>query len=734
MRRSPSRLHTCAWVAVLILGLTGCDDSRETVVEDLAAVFEDAVVLQEPARLDLGSHTARPHLADGWGHNERGEGRDWVWSLGERAMLRFELVEPRVVHLELAGWPVSLPGLPPQRVGLEVNGVPAGEFEMRSGPAVYTARLPRDVVRTGENELAFHYAWSVAPAEQGGGDDRRRLAAAWDWIRFDGRDAGARPTISGKGVLTVPPGSRIDFFVRLPPAAALRVDEVTAGATAELTILRDNATEEILELPGSGPGRWPLGQDEGLARLRLAVPAEGAAAPAPALRLVAPRIVAPGMAQETSDPVPTGIRSSRPNIVVYMVDTLRADHLGAYGGSVPTPHFDAFADTAVLFERAVAQSSWTKAAVASIFTGLWPPAHGAVGIDDELSAELPGLAGLLAGAGYETVAIVANAFVSETFGFARDFERFHFFRNRLVRSDRLHQQVVRWLDQRASEGVGRPFFLYVHTIDPHVPYDPPTELRRELALEVSDPELGSIRHIQDLKRGRASADAGEREQLVRLYDAEIAYNDRQFGRLLEALAERGLEDDTVVVVTSDHGEAFEEHGRWTHGLDLHREVLGVPLLVRTPGFRQGRRVTEPVQHIDLFPTLLELAGIEPPSGSGPRGRSLLPWIEADGPATPEERAIYSHLDYVGHRGASVLWREWKLILPLSRPFGDTPLLFDLSVDPGETVDLAAKRPVVAGYLETLIRRQLRLSRPPGAVAAELDAETTRQLEALGYLD
>ena len=719
-----------------MLGLTGCADSREVVVEDLIGAFEDASTLEEPARLDLGTHTARPHLVDGWGHNERGGGRDWVWSLGERATLRFDLVEPRAVDLELAGWPISLPGLPVQRVRLEVNGAPAGDLEMRPGPAVYSVRLPRSALRAGRNELAFQYAWSAAPAEQGGGEDRRRLAAAWDWIRFDGRDAGTAPTVSEDGLLTVPPGCRVDFFVELPRGSALLADDVAAGAAAHLKLLRDDGVEESLELPEAGPGRWLLGPDAGLVRVRLAVPptAPATGAPAAGLRLAAPRIVAPAPVGKTSPPPSIVPRRGRPNIVIYMVDTLRADRLGAYDGSRVTPRFDAFAETAVLFERAVAQSSWTKASVASIFTGLWPPAHGAVGIDDRLSDELPVLAGLLAGAGYETVAVVANAFVSETFGLARDFERFHFFRDHLVRSDRLHGRVVRWLDKRQSGGADRPFFLYVHTIDPHEPYDPPPELRRKAVPGVSDPELGSIRHIRDLKRGRVSAGAAEKEQLLRLYEAEIAYNDRQFGRLLDELAERGLKHDTVVVVTSDHGEAFEEHGRWTHGLDLHTEVLDVPLVVRVPGTPGGRRVTEPVQHIDLFPTLLELAGVEPPAGSGPRGRSLLPWIEDTGPATPEERAIYSHLAYVGRRGASILWREWKLILPLSKPFGDAPLLFDLSADPGETVDQAARRPVVAGHLETLIRRQLRLSRPPGVVAAELDADTVRRLEALGYLD
>jgi arylsulfatase A-like enzyme len=219
------------------------------------------------------------------------------------------------------------------------------------------------------------------------------------------------------------------------------------------------------------------------------------------------------------------------------------------------------------------------------------------------------------------------------------------------------------------------------------------------------------------------------EDLRLLYDAEVAANDASFGRLLDLLDEVGELENTLVIFTSDHGEAFGEHGTWTHGLDLHNEVLSVPLVMRLPGAADpGRRVTTPVQHIDLLPTILNRCGVG--------GAEALPGaalLTGDRAAAPDgDRPVFAYLDYWGRTGASTLRGGWKLIQPLSAEFGDRNLLYRHDVDPGETQELSAASPVRSGWLESSLAGELR-TRASG-VATEVDAETKEQLEALGYLN
>ena len=425
--------------------------------------------------------------------------------------------------------------------------------------------------------------------------------------------------------------------------------------------------------------------------------------------------------------VPDGTAEPRrPNIVLYVVDTVRADRLGVYGYEKPTsPRLDAFAAGAVLFENAYAQSSWTRPAVASLFTGLLPPAHRTVGRRSVLPEDAITLAEILAANGYEGMGLVRNPNVSRAFGFAQGFARFR--SEDRDRDETMLDRVRLWLDER--EGSEQPFFLFLHAIDPHGPYDPAPEFEEMFEAGGAPVHYRTVRYLLQLNRGEVEPDAGTAEALSRLYDAEVAQNDRVFGDLLDVLEARGLAGDTAVVYVSDHGEEFQEHGRWEHGLSLYEEVLRIPLVMRLPGV-SPRRVEAPAQHVDVLPTLLGHLGIEAPPTDG---RDLLA-ARRRGDDPPD---VYTHLDVDGHRAASVIRGRYKLVLPQSPSQGTEPMLFDLEADPAEQEDLAADRPEVVERMLGLLADQNLAGEIVSAQEIEddqLDEDVRRRLRALGYVD
>lgn len=424
-----------------------------------------------------------------------------------------------------------------------------------------------------------------------------------------------------------------------------------------------------------------------------------------------------------------GARAAKPpNVVLYGIDTLRADHLGCYGYPIPTtPRIDAFAREAVLFENAYSPSSWTRPAIVSLFTGLGPRAHGVNGRLSRLDEEAVTLAERLREAGYETAAFVTNSVLHERFGVAQGFGRWELFRetngpemHRL--SDELVEAAAAWLRTPRD----RPFLLYLHATDPHAPYTPREPFRTALA-EGVDPALGEKPRIDDVILSGAAA-APHRDALVRLYDGEVAFADAGFGRFVDALDEAGLAESTLVVLLSDHGEEFLDHGGWTHGQTLYEEQLRVPLLVRLPGAgRQGSRIGAPVSLVDVFPTIADLAGIDPPAGID--GRSLTGAIR--GRDLPR-REMFPYLDYPPWRLEALISGELKIIRPLPpNPEGE-PELFDLANDPGERRDLADEQPSAVGRLLASLERRGPVPPPDGA-PAEVDPGTTERLRALGYL-
>ncbi|HYG64316.1 MAG TPA: sulfatase [Thermoanaerobaculia bacterium] len=425
----------------------------------------------------------------------------------------------------------------------------------------------------------------------------------------------------------------------------------------------------------------------------------------------------------------------RPDVIVYLVDTLRADHLGCYGYPRETsPRIDAFAAESVLFENAVAQSAWTRPAVTSILTGLDPHSHGVQERLDALPMSLDTLPEILRREGYQTAAFVSSAVITAKFGFDQGFDTFQQRVKETIEAERptsewVNEEALRWLEQRDPD---RPFFLFLHTLDPHMPYQPPEPFRRRLAPD-ADPRAGLLENVVALRDGQRPSSAREREEISALYDAEIAANDAAFGRLIAELRARGLYDPLVLVFVSDHGEELLDHGGWEHGASLYQELIHVPLMLKLPGRTgAGRRIGETVRQVDVLPTLLDVLGGKIPPGI--QGRSLLPLLQSPSRRPRRPPAAFSSLDVDGRRIESAILQDRKLIHTLAhdrRPAGLE--LYDLAADPGERRNLAAADPATVRGLSWLLEQRARAGTPEKPPQVPLDPELEKQLRALGYL-
>lgn len=437
---------------------------------------------------------------------------------------------------------------------------------------------------------------------------------------------------------------------------------------------------------------------------------------------------------------------ARPNVVLVVVDTLRADAVGAYGGPLATPALDALAAEGVLFARAVAPAPETAPSHVTLFTGRAVQRHGVTRNGLPLPEDVPVLAEAFRDAGYDTAAFASSFILDARFGWSRGFRvydatfpkegetlrhrrgfwsRFEFegFDRRAAATS---AAALGWL-ARARE----PFFLFVHYFDPHAPYAAEAEwvaqVPRAWARREARARAGA------LKRGYPRLPPGQLASILREYQAEVLAVDAAVGTLLAALEARGSGERTLVAVTADHGEGLGQHGTLDHAPNLYEEQLHVPLLLRLPGaLPAGARVETPVGLVDLPPTLADLAGV---AFEGPvDGRSLAGALRAG--EEPGERPVIGRRRrypkaFRGHRGTKFFVRSGRF--KYIRASEDPDELYDLASDPGELHDLHGQRAEVAAELSALLDAHL-AAHPPRDEAIEIPADVREGLEALGYAE
>ncbi len=352
------------------------------------------------------------------------------------------------------------------------------------------------------------------------------------------------------------------------------------------------------------------------------------------------------------DETGAALRATRGYILISL-DTLSAGHLGAYGSRRPTsPFFDALARRGTLFENAFVQYPSTLVSHMSIFTGLYPQQHGVYPPSFRLSPAIETLPERFSRAGFRTAGHTEGGFVGRFYGFARGFDEFT--DPRVKHTTDIEKTLEKGLAFLRGLGADDRFFLFLHTYSIHDPYQPP-EPYASLFWPGEPPGPGAKLPIGQVNAGLVSVEAREIDYFEALYDGGIRYADEVLAGFFEELGGLGLEQETTIVVTSDHGEEFMEHGRVGH-TQLYPETVHVPMLVLHPDQPGERRVREPVQSIDIAPTLLEIAGIAPLDAAA--GRSLVPLIrgarQPSAPAYAEVLESYLQESLIERREAKLL--------------------------------------------------------------------------------
>lgn len=436
------------------------------------------------------------------------------------------------------------------------------------------------------------------------------------------------------------------------------------------------------------------------------------------------------------------VKRTAKNVVIVLVDTLRADKLKPFDrrSRVKTPVVDQLAKEGAVFLQAQSPENWTKPAVASVLTGLYPASHHAKTDEAKLSKDALMLSEHMKGAGFATGSFIANGYVSDKFGFDQGWDYYtNFIRERKTTdAENVFREAFGWIKKQK----GKRFFAYIQTIDPHVPYDPPEAF---LKLYDRGAYAGAVtpRRTPDLlAKAKRSPPAvtftdADKRRLKALHDGEISYHDVHLGRFVEQLKKMGVWEDTLFVLTSDHGEELDDHGKWGHGHSLYQELLNVPLMFRLPrSVPPGVKVAHTVSTVDIPSTVLELTGLD--GMPHDEGHSLVPWMHGVwGYGLPMAVS-----DFLDDRRAIRAGR-WKMELR-----GINTSFYDLKRDPREQRPLSkAQRPLGLRYCRVLLGQFLGasdygdwLSAEQGRAArlkkekADVDPTLRGQLEALGYVE
>lgn len=740
--------------AGFLLG-AGCGGPSKplTIWQDLIFSFEWAESTPMTREVDLGSPAARPLLVSGWAPDDvvrpNAKYSSITWSEGPVSTLRFQMFRPRDTKVRFTCAPLgSIKG----RQGvleLLVNGRAWTEIELRPGFREYQRLLPAGLIREGWNTLTLQL-----PPVKELGDAVNRVSRRMVWDRIVFGPPAAESVVAAHvsdHVLHLPPGAEVAFTLDLPPDSWLAVSPTfatsVAGGTLTITwseVGDDQVFRQELTL-GPRQARLRL-TSETAAKVRLVVSPLGLEKTE--LEVGELLILWPEPLSETSQdavadtrrplPIPTAESlDSGVNILVYLVDTLRADHMGCYGYNRPTtPRIDEFAEQAVLFKNAQAQSPWTRASVGSVFSGLWPETHGAQDREHILTEKTTTLAEILHDHGYTTFGFTGNGNSHAPWGFAQGFEDLRYLKGRkasrpIARSEEIQAVALEWIDQRDTS---RPFFLWIHTIDPHAPYQAPEPFRSRFAPTVTDRDAGSIEHLADLDRNHNTVTQADIDTMIDLYDAEVAANDASFGELLDELRARGLFDSTLIVFLSDHGEEFFEHGGWAHGKTLYAEMLDVPLIIKPPFHTEGRRLPDLAQHIDLLPTIVDYAGAPVPDvvqGRSLRGR-MSTGLTGRSPAV-----AIAQMRLDGRVGSSMIDRWWKVVVRNYDGVDAFPRLHDRKADVSEQKNFSGNEPFRAQRMAAEMRRfELTGARLHDREELDLDAnpDLVEQLKALGYIE
>jgi choline-sulfatase len=717
---------------------------------DLADRLGFAVLRREGLWIDFGTTDSFKYSLGSWksgwgGTVERGELRYAnAVTTTSRVFFPWETSEDLLVRMRVkrVGAEYASPYLNDKST--ERVDLPAGDW------AVVSWRIGADKVKAGENHLMFR--WS-ATQDLGG----QAVAASVDWIHISSatraEQAGraepltqaavlGRAAQGGAAQVLIPVDGTLSYPLDVPTEEpVLGLLALASGGAATLTVRAwadGEAAKVLTEAPvKSDGGPQPIAVDLApfagrVIRLDLAAAGAGVALsssgvfvkPKPADQAVLGKL---GKVQAR-------------NVIHIMIDTLRADHVPPYGRTrVQAQVLGLLAERGALFERFSAVEDWTKPTCATMLTGLYPNTHKAQTDEVTLSSSVKMVSEELKAQGLKTAAFIANGYVSDKFGFKRGWDHYtNYIRESLpTTADRVLGDAMAWIEANKGER----FYAYVHTIDPHVPYSPPESF---LKLYDDKPYDGPIvprethLQIEKIKKNEMQVTDRDKERVLALYDGEISFHDGHLGAFLKKLDELGLLENTLVIVTSDHGEEFWDHGSVGHGHSIYQELVHVPFFLMWKGvIPGGMRVSENHDHSCIVPTAYEALGLPPPA--------YLEGLSVLGQALGRQEVGPSG-GFSTHQGDRMAVWSGKHKFQLGGPVRGA--LFDLDADPASANDVDDARPITVRYMRTLLGAHLgspdkrfwrHVALKPsnvGEVRAEnaaMDTQTLQQLCQLGYV-
>jgi arylsulfatase A-like enzyme len=588
---------------------------------------------------------------------------------------------------------------PNQRLSIFLNEKAVGTVDVTKEAAIYDVSVPASALTVGENRIRLTFR-SATPVAGG-----KRSAAAIYSIEIGAARSGVAttpPTLSFKetelagsrkrAFVTQGP-SRLSFYAQIPPQGklALSLGSQNAGGKALLRVVRDGAAPVVLWEGGVtnryADGVWDLGSMAKHA-VRIDLVTENGD-----IVWGEPRILVPAGTKTT----PTKTKFDR--IYVWMIDTLRADKVRAYNSktNVQTPNYDAFAADSTRFAWAQVQGTWSLPSQASMLTGVYPTVHKATEHESKINPAMPFASEILKNGGFRTALFSSNGYVSSKWGFGRGWdENRNLIRESLPNgADALWALAKKWIFQNK----GKPQFIYLAVIEPHVIYNP----KKEFLVKYWDkpyhgpfkPALTGIQ-LGKIKQGKLKVNETDKAYLEALHNAEITQSDTAFGVFLSDLKAAGIYDTSAVIVISDHGDEFWDHGDVGHAQAPHQELVHVPLMIRAPGLlKQGQVVDADVEAMDLFPTLLELAGQPIPEIT--QGRSLLAVALDEIAHSPASSLTQTGMMYRGFKSGRYRFNHQGVA---------KMTLFDEIEDPREQHDLTAKRPIALRQMRSLFALQV----------------------------
>ncbi len=549
-------------------------------------------------------------LLQGWSYPEK----EYTWASAEKSSILFyKYNEMNDIDVEITCRAIPSKNKSNQNVFIHLNEKKIDSFIVEPQRfQTFNFTLPASLLKLGQNILQFQFSYCLEARDiHENSTDRRNLSVAFRKIRFRNN----LKYFDDKGLIQHA-NSAFSYFYELPERFELDIQyENAKSATSLIELTNQKKKRRIIKLSPKGKKlkKTLHVKEEGLYKLRFVT--NGCSDSFTTWSQISLNMYKENDVIQPRHQVNQEL--TKPDILLYVIDALRADHLSCYGyGRSTSPNIDKFAKENSLFINAYANDSWTKPSCASILTGLFPKNHKTMKREDRLPDEIVSLAETLKDNGYYNVAWISNGNLSHVFGFAQGFDEFiellGKYPARTVRSDEINTNVFEFLKTYLGQKERKPLFMIIWNMDPHDPYNPKESVKDMFNIHQYEPiDTYDIELLSNIERKKIQPTASQIEYIKTRYDQEIYFNDLSFGRLIDKMKEIDIYDDAVIIFTGDHGEEFFDHEGIVHGMTLYNEQVKIPLSIKTRQIKNGIHF-ERAQHIDIYPTILDILRIREP--------------------------------------------------------------------------------------------------------------------------